>query len=268
MKFDAPIGEPPAVQFIGVERLAIDRSYQRGTHSETSQRLIATIAAKWDWRLCTPLLVASRDGGLYIIDGQHRWEAAKLRGDIQYMPCAVGAYTGSAEEAALFVAANRHRVRVNPMDMWRAAIAAGDDATVTIERLVAAAGLSIARTPQQAQLQPGELLCTGSLYSALRIHGAEKLEAALSAMGKAFNGQVITYSGMLLSAVLGLFVQAPEGFRPELLADALETSSADEWASHPALLGVVGRVRGVTLRKVILELMAMLEEDEDEAEAA
>jgi hypothetical protein len=112
-----------------------------------SQRLIQAIAAKWDWRLCTPLLVASRDGGLYIIDGQHRWEAAKLRGDIPFLPCAVGNYTGSAEEAALFVAANRHRVRVNPLDMWRAAIAAGDEATVTIERLVAGAAC---RSPHAA----------------------------------------------------------------------------------------------------------------------
>jgi ParB-like chromosome segregation protein Spo0J len=100
-----------------------------------------------------PLLVASRDGGLYIIDGQHRWEAAKLRGDIQFMPCAVGNYTGSAEEAALFVAANRHRVRVNPMDMWRAAVAAGDEATVALERLVTAAGCRSRSTPQH-QLKP------------------------------------------------------------------------------------------------------------------
>ena len=73
MKIHPPIGEPPAVQFFGVERLQIDRSYQRDTCSRGSQRLIEAIAGRWDWRLCTPLLVASRDGGLYIIDGQHRW---------------------------------------------------------------------------------------------------------------------------------------------------------------------------------------------------
>jgi hypothetical protein len=265
VKFNPPIGEPPAVQFIGVERLAIDRSYQRGTQSKNSQRLIQSIAEKWDWRLCTPLLVAQRDGGLWIIDGQHRWEAAKLRGDIQYMPCAVGAYTGSAEEAALFVAANRFRVRVNAMDMWRAAVASGDEATITIERLLGDAGLSIAVSANHCSLRPGELLCTGVLYTALRIHGATKVGQALSAMGGAFRDQVITHSGLIFLAVLGFFTGEPITGD---LAGALAASSADEWATHPALNGVLGaNPRAAALRKVIREVMAMLEDDE-EAEAA
>jgi hypothetical protein len=266
VKFQPPIGEPPAVQFIGVERLAVDRSYQRGTQSKNSQRLIDGIAARWDWRLCTPLLVASREGGMWIIDGQHRWEAAKRRGDILYLPCAVGNYTGSAEEAALFVAANRHRVRVNAMDMWRAAVASGDEATVTIEHLVTAAGLSIAQTPQPQALQPGELICTKSLYTAFRVHGADKVAAALVMIGEAFRGQVITYSGLIFGTVLGFFTREPDGFNVHCLGEALSASSADEWASHPALVGVLGApARTAALRKVILEVMAMLEDDEAEA---
>jgi hypothetical protein len=267
-QFDAPIGEPPAVQFIGVERLAIDRSYQRGTHSKNSQRLISAIAERWDWRLCTPLLVASREAGLWIIDGQHRWEAAKLRGDIQYLPCAVGAYTGSAEEAALFVAANRHRVRVNALDMWRAAVASGDEATVKLNELVARAGLTIAQTPQPQALKPGELICTKSLYTAYRVHGPDVVEAALLSIGTAFADQIITYSGLIFGAVLGFYAQPAEGFdRDELLA-TLEASAADEWASHPALDGVIGAPsRAATLRRVIGEVMAMLEDD-DTAQAA
>jgi hypothetical protein len=66
----------------------------------------------------------------------------------------------------LFVAANRHRVAVNRLDMWRAAIAAGDEDTVTIERLLADAGLRVAGNTHQGHLQPGELLCTKA-YTAL-----------------------------------------------------------------------------------------------------
>jgi hypothetical protein len=268
MTFNPPIGEPPAVQFIGVERLAIDRSYQRGTQSKNSQRLIEGIAARWDWRLCTPLLVANREGGLWIIDGQHRWEAAKLRGDIQYLPCAVGHYTGSAEEAALFVAANRHRVRVNAMDMWRAAVASGDEATVTLEHLVTAAGLAIAQTPQPQAIRPGELICTKSLYTAFRIHGGEKVAATLVMIGEAFREQVITYSGLIFGTVLGFFTHPPDAFDVDRLGEALAGNSADEWASHPALDGVIGaNPRAAALRKVVLEVMQMLEDDE-EAEAA
>lgn len=267
-KFAPPIGTPPAVQYFEPRQLQVDSSYQRSTRSRSSQRLIEEIAARWDWRLCTPLLVASRDGGLYIIDGQHRWEAAMLRGDIPFLPCAVGNYTGSAEEAALFVAANRHRVRVNPMDMWRAAVAAGDQATCTIDQLLGKAGLSIAASPQHHQLAAGELLCTKALYSALRIHGADKLEAALLAMGAAFADQVIAHSGLLFAAILGFFVSPAEGFDADRLVEALEASSAEEWTTHPALAGITGApARAAALRRVIGEVMAMLEDD-DAAEAA
>lgn len=267
MKFDPPIGTPPAVQYFEPKQLQVDGSYQRDTRSRGSQRLIEEIAKRWDWRLCTPLLIASRDGGLYIIDGQHRWEAAKLRGDVPFLPCAVGNYTGSAEEAALFVAANRHRVRVSPMDMWRAALASHDTATVTLDCLVRNAGLSMARAPQRHQLKPGELLCTKALYSALRIHGQERVASTLVIIGKAFGDQVIAHSGLLFATVLGFLVSGEETDICAL-TDALEASSAEEWASHPALTGVVhAGPRAAALRKVIGEVMAMCADD-DAAQAA
>jgi hypothetical protein len=256
--FKPPIGDPPAVQFFGVERLAVDRSYQRDAQSLRSRRLIQEIAESWDWRLCTPLLIAARDGGLYIIDGQHRWEAAKMRGDIPHLPCAVGNYTGSAEEAALFVAANRHRVRVNPLDMWRAAVTAGDQATITLDHLVSSAGLSIALHPAHQQLKPGELLCTKALYTSLRLYGEEKVGKALVVIGGAFKDQVITHSGLLFAAVLGFFTK-PTGLSIGQIEEALDANSADEWTTHPGLAGVVGaNPRAARLREVIVELAEML----------
>jgi hypothetical protein len=261
-KFNPPVGNPPAVQYFKPGELGVDISYQRSTRSHGSQRLIQQIAEHWDWRLCTPLLVASRDGGLYIIDGQHRWEAAKLRGDIPHLPCAVGNYSGSAEEAALFVAANRHRVRVNPMDMWRAAAASADAATVELEALVAGAGLSIASSPHHHNLKPGELLCTRALYRAHRIFGAEKVAAALVLIGGAFGGQVISHGGLLFAAVLGFFTGAAE-LDVDALEEALQAMSADEWTTHPALAGILGaNPRAAKLREVILEVAAMCGEEE------
>jgi hypothetical protein len=261
-KFNPPIGEPPAVQFFAPDRLTIDGSYQRDTHGLRSRRLIEDIAKDWDWRLCTPLLVAARDGGLYIIDGQHRWQAAKMRGDIPFLPCAVGNYTGSAEEAALFVAANRHRVRVNPLDMWRAAVTSGDEATVKLDRLVTNAGLSIGTTPNHYQLKPGELLCTKALYTGLRLYGEERVAAALIMIGGAFADQVITHSGLLFAAVLGFFAR-PGEISVDQLEEALAAMSADEWTTHPALGGIIGAsARAAKLRDVIIEVASMCGEEE------
>jgi hypothetical protein len=268
-KFAAPIGEPPAVQYFPPNRLAVDNSYQRTTRSHASKRLIEAIARKWDWRLCTPLLVASRNGGFYIIDGQHRWEAAKLRGDIPFLPCAVGQYDGAAAEAALFVAANQHRVAVNRLDIWRAAVAAGDADTLTIERLLESARLSVASNTHQSHLAPGELLCTKGLYRALRLHGEDKLAAALRYIGSAFEGQVISNSGVILAAVVAIVVAPPANYAPARFLDALSSSSAEEWGTHPALNGIKGgQVRAEALRRVIVELMDMLEVDEDQEDQA
>ncbi|MBR0756403.1 hypothetical protein JQ604_29855 [Bradyrhizobium jicamae] len=52
-----PVGSQPSIEWIHLERLSIDQAYQRSTDNAASRRLIASIAAKFDWRLCAPLVV-------------------------------------------------------------------------------------------------------------------------------------------------------------------------------------------------------------------
>src|SRR3546814_134476 len=85
-------GSPPAPQFAQIDQLLVDDSYQRSIEGGASQRLIVKIAENWDWRLCLPLIVSRRQGALYVIDGQHRYEAAKLRGDIRDLPIVLFAF--------------------------------------------------------------------------------------------------------------------------------------------------------------------------------
>src|SRR5947207_2595614 len=90
LKFNPPLGRMPVLQFCAPGELAVDASYQRGLEDTRSRDLIKRIAAHWNWDLCQPLVVARRQGGaLYVIDGQHRLEAARQRGDIAQLPCVV-----------------------------------------------------------------------------------------------------------------------------------------------------------------------------------
>jgi hypothetical protein len=101
------------------------------------------------------------------------------------------------------------------------------------------------------------------------MYGPQRLSAALSHIGEAFKGQVIHNSGVIFAAVLGVFVAPTDGFNAARFGEALSASSAEEWAGHPALAGVKGgAVRADTLRKVMLEVMAMLEDDDEREEAA
>ena len=83
-------GQLPALQWCLIEQLQIDEGYQRGIEEGGSQSLIRRIAQGWDWRLCQVLVVARREeGGLFVVDGQHRLAAARMRGGIASR-CAVG----------------------------------------------------------------------------------------------------------------------------------------------------------------------------------
>lgn len=252
-EFNPPIGEPPAVQFITCDRLQIDASYQRTTNSRRSQALIEAIALNWDWRLCVPLLVSAREGGLFIIDGQHRWEGARRRGDIAFLPCAVGQYAGAAEEAALFVAANRRRVAVHRVDLFRAALGGGDAETVKIDRLLTEAGLRLAVQGGTNALQPGEVSCTRALYRALQQRGEAGLSRALGLLGQAFAGQVMTFASPLLDALLAIGA-FDRDLTDDELAAALSLRTANAWATLPEVkMHSGGAQRRDALRKAICE---------------
>jgi hypothetical protein len=90
-----PLGMPPSIENRSPDELNIDDAYQRSIDTGPSRSLIQKIAKGWDWRMCLPLVVSKReDGSLWVLDGQHRLAAAKVRGDIPYLPCCVSVYGG------------------------------------------------------------------------------------------------------------------------------------------------------------------------------
>ena len=205
-------------------------------------------------------MVSQRDGKLFIIDGQHRWEGAKARGDIAFLPCAVGSYASAREEAALFVAANRRRVAVNRMDLFRSALAAGEATAVTIDRLAREAGLVVGGSVKSQDLKAGEINCTGALYRALEQRGEEGLGLALRILGAAFAGQVLDYATPLLDAVLDLSRRVGE----EALVKALASREAAKWVRDPAIAGLPGaNERKAAIRRII---MVVVEHDADPPE--
>ena len=61
---------------VALDELHIDESYQRSL-----QNHVKIIARDWNPTKCDPLKINFReDGNLYVWDGQHRLEAARLRG--------------------------------------------------------------------------------------------------------------------------------------------------------------------------------------------
>jgi len=251
--YAAPLGSRPSIEWVRTSDLSVDETYQRRTDNDASRRLIASIAAKFDWRLFGVLLVSRRpDGSLKVIDGQHRWSGAAMRGDIDQVPCCLSRFDTTEEEAKFFVQANRARKARNRLDDFHAALAAGDDEAMEVRRLVEEAGLAIARSTSSTAWKPGELAFTGAIVKALRQHGQAVTSAALTNIAEAFPDERLSQGASIFTAMVEIFSSPPQTFDPDLFFQALLTFDAKAWGDF------VTEVRGGTCRAAAMR-QAMLE---------
>lgn len=181
LKVNPLLGLRPSLENHRIGDLNVDPAYQRSIEGGQSKSLIRKIAMFWDWALFHPLSVARRaDGSLWVIDGQHRLAAARLRRDLYDLPCVVGPSRSLADEAASFVAMNIQRRAMTKLDLFKAAVA-------------------------------GE--------NAWRRHGAPVTRTALRALGEALGGQVLRYAGTIfpgIAAVCAAQMAGRAAFDPAL----------------------------------------------------
>lgn len=200
-----PIGSPPTLEWIAVERLAIDESYQRATDGPASRRLIQKITKGWNWNFCQPLVVSRRDDGtLYVIDGQHRLSAAMERGDIPHLPCVV---IGGVEcEAAAFVALNTQRQKLSAGDVFNAMLAAGDPDAKRVAELLQETGWRMARTSNPTFWKPGEMFCAPLIVKAVKadetLGASEPLDWELERADAKRNNPALSLTDALAQAIV------------------------------------------------------------------
>ncbi|PDT76574.1 ParB/Srx family N-terminal domain-containing protein [Bradyrhizobium sp. C9] len=249
-----PVGSQPSIEWIHLERLSIDGAYQRSTDNAASRRLISSIAAKFDWRLCAPLVVSRRpDDKLTIIDGQHRWMAASQRNDILQLPCCVFRYQNIQEEARMFIVANRARKPVNRLDDYFAAVAAADEDALEINQIVTEAGLRIARNTSSTAWRPGEVAFTAAIATSIRRFGPAITSAVLTNMAVAFPNQKMGHGGAIFGGLVRIMSRSTQDLDPDRLVAALQTQTADQWGQcATGLKG--GDMRAVALQDAIMRV--------------
>jgi hypothetical protein len=262
LRYSPPTGSQPSIEWIHLNRLSIDGAYQRSTDNDASRRLIASIASKFDWRLCAPLVVSRRsDDTLTIIDGQHRWMAACRRDDIPQLPCCIFRYETTAEEARMFILANRARKPMNRLDDYYAALAAADEDALEIQQLVTDAGLRIARNTSSTTWRPGEIAFTASIANSIRRFGPAITSAVLTNMAVAFPDQKMSHGGAIFGGLVHIMTQPRTNFDPDRLVCALQTQTAEEWGK--CVVGLKGGdMRAVALRDAIMEAYNKLPDSE------
>jgi hypothetical protein len=237
LKVNAPLGVKPALRWLRLDEIGVDFAYQRSLEAGPSQSLIRRIAMFWDWSLCQPLAVAKRAGGaLMIVDGQHRHAAAKLRGDIDSLPCVVTAFARYEDEAAAFVALNQQRRPLSRLDVFKAALAAGDMEASQIALALDDAGLRVASTTNLLSIPPGAVSNVRGLQSCYRAHGVQVLSAALDVLAQSYKGEVLRYAGSIfpgLEAIVAdeIAVDAKfvDGERFILMTEMVRGATQNEW---------------------------------------
>lgn len=184
------IGQPPELAWLPIGSCRADTRYQRTLESRASQELIRRIADSFSWAAFQAVLAApDNDGGWWIIDGQHRVEAARLAG-VDHVPAVVIKGGDVAELARAFVTANDNRVAINQFAKHRARRVAGDPEALAIDALCARYGIRVASTVKGIKdLRPGETLALGQFRLLPKKYGDRLAGHAIETIARAYRDQ-------------------------------------------------------------------------------
>lgn len=193
-------GPAPMLQWVRIEDLVVDGSYQRPIYG-AGRKNVSAIAAKFRWSKFAPLIVAPVAGGKFaVIDGQHRATAAALNG-IEQVPAQV-IIADATEQADAFRAVNGETTRVHRLTVQRAALAAGDADAKELDEVVKAAGVTVCPYPRAIdRLKPGETLSLGAIEKGLKDYGRETVITALTCVTETENNRPGVLNGPILKAL-------------------------------------------------------------------
>lgn len=238
MIFDPPIGEQPSIEWIEAEFLNVDHAYQRMIEGPASKRLIEKIAKHWDWRLCGPLTVSNRcpedddewddqTHGFFVIDGQHRLEAAKTRGDITHLPCMVSQFGNQEDEALLFVSLNSTRRQISQLDRFHARVAAKEPLAVSIKELIESCGATIPRYLDVAFWKPGDISFPDLVGAKISEWGSGEVETTIHLLLAAYPDKVLKQGKPLFEGLV--YFVAKSGVDAFEIEEMLKTKRQLEW---------------------------------------
>ncbi len=203
-------GPAPMLQWIEIERLVVDEAYQRPLYARNVQA-IQRIAEAFCWAKFATVHVAPIEGGLFaIVDGQHRTHAAAACG-MKSVPCQVIQMT-AREQAQAFTAINGVATAVQPLHLYRAALAAGEAWAHELGRTCELAGCRMMTgTRSTDDKQPREIYAITTVRRAIAQHGAPAVTAALKAIGDApgYGGKPIVWGNPYLGAAIHAIASRP-----------------------------------------------------------
>lgn len=175
---DVDAGAAPQLAWLEIDSLVVDETYQRDL-KPGNVKTIRKIARNFRWSMFSPVFVSPVEGGKYaIIDGQHRTHAAALCGFSQ-VPCQIVPMSG-AEQAAAFAAVNGMVTKVTSWQIFKAALAAGEDWAIDAQNCARAGNCQLMTSNKTSlEKKPGEIFAVMRFREVMQRQGSPRLSQAL-----------------------------------------------------------------------------------------
>lgn len=231
-------GAAPMLQWVPLDWLVIDDSYQRGL-AKSNWSHIRKIAAAFSWSKFSPVFCAPIEGGLYaVIDGQHRAHAAALCG-FKEVPAQIVQMT-KPEQAAAFAAVNGDTIKVTTWQVFRSALEALEPWALACRDAVEAAGCTLMnKNKNTISRLPGEIFAFREIRRLVEADRAASVTLALVALKSSETGKdPEMWSDEFLRPWLAAVAD-----RPHLNDAAALSAFLDTFDAHAALDRSVGFIR-------------------------
>ena len=191
----------PNVHFeqIPIKNLVSNQEYQRAL----SQRHVANAAANFDLYQINPVKVSRRNGVNYVFNGQHTIEIVATVSGSRDTPvwCMIYDDLNYQHEADIFANQMKYVKGLNPIEVFKANLEAGNNDQLTIQAIVSSYGLSIG-----PRAQPGTIGAVSTLENIYNKYGYHVLSRTIRLIVGTWEGDPRSFSGNMLNAVSKLIV--------------------------------------------------------------
>lgn len=202
-------GAAPILQWIDIEQLVIDDSYQRDL-KRGNWTAIRRIANGFSWSRFSPVFVAPVEGGRFaIIDGQHRTHAAAICG-FEQVPCQI-VQMDRQEQAASFATVNGAVTKVTLWNIFKAALTAGEAWAVACDKACTDAGCRLMTTNGTTDTKKaGEIYAIALIRGPVQAGHAASVTMALSGVRRSeFGADSEAYSNEILKPLITAVCDRP-----------------------------------------------------------
>ena len=198
----------PKLEWIKLTSLYIPTDYQRSIKSDASQRNISRIKQNFNWAECGALTVCplknSKPQEYAIIDGQHRYKAALLHGEIKELPCVVIDERDMPSQAKNFISINENRVSLHILHKYQAMIMSGDIDAMALADILKKCKIAIASHAfSGSETPPNVTMAVGTLLSMMKTHSEKQVSWALTTITEAYPDK----NGMMTANLIRVLVR-------------------------------------------------------------